>query len=57
MGEAFERWNTHFSTTVEQTVFDVDFHLAQDPSSHNLGTTVWDASIVMAKYFEKVILF
>lgn len=29
-------------------------HLQQDPSSEHLGTTVWDASIVMAKYFEKV---
>lgn len=27
--------------------------LAQDPNSHNLGTTVWDASIVLAKYLEK----
>lgn len=27
--------------------------LSQDPNSHNLGTTVWDASIVLAKYFEK----
>ena len=27
---------------------------AQDPSSEDLGTTVWDASIVLAKYIEKV---
>lgn len=25
----------------------------QDPASHNLGTTVWDASIVLAKFLEK----
>ncbi len=31
----------------------IEFQLAQDPSSHNLGTTVWDASIVLAKYLEK----
>jgi hypothetical protein len=35
-------------------VRSVTLRLAQDPSSENLGTTVWDASIVMAKYFEKV---
>ena len=28
--------------------------LAQDPNSQNLGTTVWDASIVLAKWLEKV---
>ena len=32
----------------------LDFQLAQDPNSSNLGTTVWDASIVLAKYIEKV---
>jgi hypothetical protein len=32
----------------------VNLRLAQDPSSEHLGTTVWDASIVLAKYFEKV---
>lgn len=34
-------------------VFRVDLILSQDPNSYNLGTTVWDASIVLAKYFEK----
>ncbi|PRW45241.1 hypothetical protein C2E21_6339 [Chlorella sorokiniana] len=48
-----ERWNTHFSTTVNQELFGIDFQLAQDPNSSNLGTTVWDASIVLAKYIEK----
>lgn len=32
----------------------VMLRLAQDPNSEHLGTTVWDASIVLAKYFEKV---
>eukprot|EP00882_Tetradesmus_deserticola_P020392 GHRQ01022031.1.p1 GENE.GHRQ01022031.1~~GHRQ01022031.1.p1 ORF type:complete len:180 (+),score=67.43 GHRQ01022031.1:225-764(+) len=50
---AFERWNTHFSTVVEQEVLGVNLRLAQDPSSEHLGTTVWDASIVLAKYLEK----
>ncbi|EFN56375.1 hypothetical protein CHLNCDRAFT_144895 [Chlorella variabilis] len=48
-----ERWNTHFSTTVEQELLGIDLQLAQDPNSSNLGTTVWDASIVLAKYIEK----
>ncbi|GBF92173.1 hypothetical protein Rsub_05255 [Raphidocelis subcapitata] len=50
---ALERWNTHFSTSVEVELCGVTLRLAQDPASENLGTTVWDASIVMAKYFEK----
>jgi hypothetical protein len=32
----------------------LEIRLSQNPSSLNLGTTVWDASIVMAKFFEKV---
>jgi hypothetical protein len=32
----------------------VNLRLAQDPNSEHLGTTVWDASIVLAKFFEKV---
>ena len=48
-----ERWNTHLSTVVEETVFDVPLRLEQDPNSHNLGTTVWDASIVLAKWMER----
>uniref|UniRef100_A0A1D1ZWE0 Protein N-lysine methyltransferase METTL21A n=1 Tax=Auxenochlorella protothecoides TaxID=3075 RepID=A0A1D1ZWE0_AUXPR len=48
-----ERWNTHFSTSVEQELFGVRLTFAQDPNSENLGTTVWDASIVLAKFLEK----
>ncbi len=29
-------------------------NLVQNPSSEHLGTTVWDASIVLAKWMEKV---
>ncbi|KAK9803541.1 hypothetical protein WJX73_006406 [Symbiochloris irregularis] len=49
----WERWNTHFSTSVEVEVFGVDLRLQQDPSTHNLGTTVWDSSIVFAKYLQQ----
>lgn len=55
--DVFERWNTHFSTVVEQNIIiqgvTTPLRISQDPSSHNLGTTVWDASIVLAKFFEK----
>ncbi|MEW5306988.1 MAG: hypothetical protein WDW36_009411 [Sanguina aurantia] len=50
---SWDRWNTHASTSIEQEVLGTVLHLQQDPSSEHLGTTVWDASIVMAKYFEK----
>eukprot|EP00210_Caulerpa_lentillifera_P000716 g693.t1 len=48
-----ERWNTHFSNIIELSLFGLELKLFQDPNSNNLGTTVWDASIVCAKYFEK----
>lgn len=51
---SFERWNTHLETLVEQEVMGIIISLAQDPSSMNLGTSVWDASIVLAKYLELV---
>lgn len=50
----FERWNGHLETLVEQEVFGLTLQLAQDPSSMNLGTSVWDASIVLARYLELV---
>lgn len=45
MAQAWERWNTHFSTQVEQEVMGRTLHLAQDPNSEHLGTTVWDVSV------------
>ncbi|KAK9861298.1 hypothetical protein WJX84_008331 [Apatococcus fuscideae] len=50
---SWQRWNTHFSTSVEVDLFGKTLRLAQDPNSQNLGTTVWDASIVLAKWLEK----
>eukprot|EP00884_Botryococcus_braunii_P013363 jgi/Botrbrau1/22027/Bobra.0024s0041.1 len=49
----WERWNTHFSTSVDVEVCGVHLRIIQDPNSQHLGSTVWDASIVMAKFFEK----
>lgn len=42
------------TTMVEQEVFGSVLRFVQDPSSEHLGTTVWDASVVLAKWFEKV---
>jgi predicted nicotinamide N-methyase len=44
---------TKFSSFEIDAMCRVDICLSQDPNSHNLGTTVWDASIVLAKYLEK----
>jgi len=49
----FERFDTHYATTLTQTVFGHQFTLEQSPESDHLGTTVWDSSIVLAKYLEK----
>lgn len=54
---ALGRFNAHAcarQALMKAHTRSVTLRLAQDPSSENLGTTVWDASIVMAKYFEKV---
>ena len=51
--ESFARWNTHFSTSVSVELFGTPLRLSQDPQSLHLGTTVWDASIVVAKWLER----
>jgi hypothetical protein len=51
--ESFARWNTHFSTCVSVELFGTPLRLSQDPQSLHLGTTVWDASIVVAKWLER----
>jgi hypothetical protein len=51
--ESFARWNTHFSTSVSVELFGTTLRLSQDPQSLHLGTTVWDASIVVAKWLER----
>lgn len=49
----FERFNTHTSTSVELPLFGSTWRLAQAPNTNHLGTTVWDASIILAKWMEK----
>ena len=49
----FERFNTHDSHSVELPLFGSTWRLAQAPNTNHLGTTVWDASIILAKWMEK----
>lgn len=44
----------HHTSPPHALLCSIEFQLYQDPNSSNLGTTVWDASIVLAKYLEKV---
>eukprot|EP00903_Cladosiphon_okamuranus_P005605 g5577.t1 len=52
MGE-FQRWNTHHSHVVPIEVCGHQLNIAQDPSSDNLGTTIWDASVILVRYMER----
>ncbi|GAQ81687.1 hypothetical protein KFL_000880010 [Klebsormidium nitens] len=47
------RMNSEQSTFVKFQLFGLDMRLAQDPNSQHLGKTVWDASMVLAKYLER----
>lgn len=50
----FARWNNHGKTEVKVDLFGIPLRIRQDPESQNLGTTVWDSSIIFAKWVEKV---
>eukprot|EP00752_Nemacystus_decipiens_P016329 g14604.t1 len=52
MGE-FQRWNTHHSHVVPIEVCGHQLNIAQDPTSDNLGTTIWDASVILVRYMER----
>eukprot|EP00850_Spirogloea_muscicola_P013073 SM000087S23355 [mRNA] locus=s87:265381:268142:+ [translate_table: standard] len=45
--------NTQHSNAIEFDVLGHKLFLVQDPNSKNLGTTVWDASMVLVKFLEK----
>lgn len=47
------RYNSAQDVRVDIELFGYPLTLSQDPNSQHLGTTVWDASIVFAKYLEK----
>lgn len=48
-----DRFNTPHTDKIELEFLGHYFQLAQDPNSKHLGTTVWDASIVFAKFLER----
>ncbi|CAA7026240.1 unnamed protein product [Microthlaspi erraticum] len=48
-----DRLNSPSTCTVTLEVLGHELNFAQDPNSKHLGTTVWDASMVFAKYLEK----
>jgi hypothetical protein len=47
------RLNSPSTCTVTIEVLGHELDFAQDPNSKHLGTTVWDASMVFAKYLGK----
>ncbi|CAM9222964.1 unnamed protein product, partial [Discosporangium mesarthrocarpum] len=52
-GKEFQRWNTHLSTVVPMEVCGHHLNIIQDPNSNNLGTTIWDASVILVSYMER----
>ncbi|KMZ75863.1 putative methyltransferase family protein [Zostera marina] len=47
------RLNSSDTSAIMLDILGHQLHLAQDPNSKHLGTTVWDASMVFVKYLEK----
>ncbi|KAK6141963.1 hypothetical protein DH2020_024297 [Rehmannia glutinosa] len=47
------RLNSPDTSAIILEVLGHQLHFAQDPNSKHLGTTVWDASMVFAKFLEK----
>ncbi|KAL6591345.1 hypothetical protein ACP70R_049848 [Stipagrostis hirtigluma subsp. patula] len=48
-----ERLNSPSTSAISLEVMGHRLHIAQDPNSKHLGTTVWDASMVFVKFLEK----
>ncbi|KHG16021.1 Mettl21d [Gossypium arboreum] len=48
-----ERLNSPSTSVVTFEVLGRQLHFSQDPNSKHLGTTVWDTSMVFAKFLEK----
>ncbi|KAK0603104.1 hypothetical protein LWI29_001486 [Acer saccharum] len=48
-----DRLNSPSTSVITLEVLGHPLHFSQDPNSKHLGTTVWDASVVFAKYLEK----
>ena len=50
--EPFGKWSTHFDASVTFTVRGVPLSLHQDPTSDNIGHSVWDVSRAVARFLE-----
>uniref|UniRef100_A0A7N0RCI7 Uncharacterized protein n=1 Tax=Kalanchoe fedtschenkoi TaxID=63787 RepID=A0A7N0RCI7_KALFE len=48
-----DRLNSPSTSVIKLEVMGHHLHFSQDPNSQHLGTTVWDASVVLAKYLER----
>ncbi|CAM6102096.1 unnamed protein product [Calypogeia fissa] len=48
-----DRFNTPHMSSFEIEVLGHNLFLSQDPNSKHLGTTVWDSSLVFAKFMER----
>ncbi|XP_021896254.1 protein-lysine methyltransferase METTL21D [Carica papaya] len=48
-----DRLNSPSTCAINLEVLGYQLQFAQDPNSKHLGTTVWDASLVLAKFLEK----
>ncbi|XP_065865023.1 uncharacterized protein [Euphorbia lathyris] len=48
-----DRLNTPSTSAVTLEVLGYQLQFCQDPNSNHLGTTVWDASMVLVKFLEK----
>ncbi|XP_047308203.1 protein N-lysine methyltransferase METTL21D isoform X2 [Impatiens glandulifera] len=48
-----ERLNSPDTSAILLEVLGHQLHFSQDPNSKHLGTTVWDASMVLVKFLEK----
>ncbi|PPS08695.1 hypothetical protein GOBAR_AA11951 [Gossypium barbadense] len=47
------RLNSPSTSVITFEVLGHQLHFSQDPNSKHLGTTVWDTSMVFAKFLEK----
>ncbi|KAG8072925.1 hypothetical protein GUJ93_ZPchr0006g45794 [Zizania palustris] len=49
----YDRLNSPSTSMISLELLGHRLHIAQDPNSKHLGTTVWDASMVFVKFLEK----
>ena len=47
-----ERFNDTDTRVYKAILFERELHIVQDPTSGDLGLSIWDASVVLAKYVE-----